>query len=669
MFYEDFLEAPFEEEPAHSTLLDGMNANQIEAITHVEGPALVIAGAGSGKTTVMTKRVAALIEKGVPPHEILLLTFTNKAAKNMVERARRYTPFADQVTSGTFHSIGYRLLRENAHLFKLPAPPTLMDEGDTDTAFNSISKRLRNKDKNLPQGSTIAAIHSFAVNTGRDLDDIVYDKYEQWAFALEFIEECIAEYKVYKRERALFDYDDLLLVWNKMLDNEQIAQDMRRRFSFVMVDEHQDSNKLQCSIIEKLCGAHPNVMVVGDPAQAIYGFRGAAPRTMFSFKEIWPDAKIIYLNTNYRSTEEVLNVGNAVDASMTERFDRQLAPAPGAKGQMPILVTIPSVDQEATYIADRVLENKDNGIEFQEQAVLVRALYSAIAIEFEFARRHIPYRVFGGIKVTESRHIKDFFSVVRCAVNVLDEPAWIRALSLARDVGPATGEKVFKLISGAPLAMGDPTQIVLQKTKQNQDVVKIMEAWKVLAAGSDKPSVAMDKALLILDEVFARKFPDEWKNQRRKDIETVIGLADQYDDLGSYLSMLTLDRNIEKNSSATTFNGEAPVTISTVHSAKGLEWDAVYIPSFVKGHMPSAFARDHESLEEEKRVLYVAVTRPRKNLVITVPTFNAKGKNELSVFEDIVAEYCERKRWASHAVQRGFGFGGDYGALIDLDDL
>jgi DNA helicase-2/ATP-dependent DNA helicase PcrA len=372
----------------------------------------VVAGAGSGKTTVMTKRVAALINSGVSPDEILLLTFTRAAASNMIERAKRYTPYADRVSAGTFHSIAHRIIKENEQLFRFPSPPSIMDPGDTETAFKSIAKKLGGKDENLPNAGTIAKAHSFSSNTSRPLDDVVYDRFETFAHSLQFMEACVKEYKTYKKERALLDYDDLLLVFDRMLSNEAVATELRRRFRYIEVDEHQDSDALQCSIIEKLGGAEANVMVVGDPAQAIYGFRGAAPRTMFSFKEIWPQSRMVYLNTNYRSTEEVLAIGNAVDASMAERFDRQLLPAPGAVGSTPILVAVPSPDQEASYVAMKVLEAKDDGIPLHEQAVLVRSLHAARMIEFEFDRRRIPYKVTGGLKVTEARHIKDFFGIM-----------------------------------------------------------------------------------------------------------------------------------------------------------------------------------------------------------------------------------------------------------------
>jgi DNA helicase-2/ATP-dependent DNA helicase PcrA len=678
-YYEnDFYEPGFDEPapppsmpPSASIedLLEGMNPDQVEAILHRDGPALVIAGAGSGKTTVMVKRVAALIANGVAPDSIMLLTFTNKAAVNMVERARRYTPFADKVIAGTFHSIGRRLLMENLHLFNLPTKPTILPSDDSESVMKGIVKRLGSKDENQPNGETIHGIYSFAVNTMRTVEDVVYDKHEDLAPFLKFIESCIAEYKVYKRERALFDFDDLLLLWNRMLDNPQLAAAIRTRFPYILVDEHQDSNALQCAIIEKMAGSHPNVMVVGDPAQAIYAFRGSAPRTMFAFMEIWPNAKVIYLNTNYRSTEEVLSIGNAVDASMTERFERQLAAAPGAHGNLPELVTVPSNSQEAIYIADRVLANKDNEIGFGEQAIVVRSLHTARHIEFEFARRKIPYVVYGGIKVSKSRHIRTFFSVLRCAVNPLDEPAWTQALGIVKGVGPAMGEKVFKMISGAPLAMGDPTDMVVKKVNK-PGVDKVMAAWNVLASRKDRPTVALDKALVILNDLLAVKFKDNWTKSARREIEALIGMAEQYEDLESYLATMTLDNSAEKES-ADAVPGETPITITTVHSAKGLEWDAVFIPSFVRGHMPSAFARDHENMEEEKRVLYVAVTRPRKQLVISVPTLDFDGnRNRASDFEDNIREYCAVKRWGNQSmVQRGFGMADDMGFSIDINDL
>jgi DNA helicase-2/ATP-dependent DNA helicase PcrA len=650
----------------NSSVFDGLNENQKKAVAFGDGAVLVVAGAGSGKTTVMTKRVAHLIEKGVAPQEILLLTFTKTAAINMVARARKYHPFAERITSGTFHSIGIRLIKENIALFRLPTTPTIMNPADVKSAFKIVTPKHRSKDTNLPTNAEVADIVSYAVNTMRDIADVVYDKWEQHSHAIDFIETCAADYREYKKSRSLFDYDDLLSVWNKMLDNPQIAASMRARFRYIMVDEHQDSNALQCSIIEKLGAIHPNVMVVGDPAQAIYSFRGAAPATMFAFTRHWPDAEIIYLNVNYRSTAEVLAVGNAVDLSMKERFERQLEPVEGVTGPTPRFVSLQSADSEAAWIAEQFLENKANGVPLSEQAVLVRSMREARIIEMEFTARRIPYRVYGGIKIHKAAHINAFFSIARCAINLLDEPAWITSLSLAEKIGDKTAGKVFAVIANAPLGLGDPTEVILKKTKHNQDVKTILEAWRVLATPGP-PLVALSRALSLVDAIFERRFPDEWIKQRRRDIEGVIELAAKYEDLESYLTEMTLDNSVDKDSqSSEGEDQEPPAVISTIHSAKGLEWRNVFIPGFVKGHLPSGFAFDEEGIEEEKRCLYVAVTRAKHELTITAPIMGFKGDRlPRSQFEHLVIDMMERSTKGGVAPRRSFAMAIDEDVFFD----
>ena len=664
----DFME---EEEVVQESLLDGMNDNQVKAITFNKGTALVVAGAGSGKTTVMTKRVAALIENGVYPENILLLTFTRMAANNMVERAKRYTPFAEQVNSGTFHSIAHRLIKENADLFKMETVPSIMDPNDTAQTFKRIVKARGKKDEGFPKAEIIAKAHSFASNTLRSLDDVIYDKYEKFSHTIDYMADCIGDYKAFKRERNLFDYDDLLVVWDKMLDNPSIATQMQEKFKYIMIDEHQDSNALQCSIIEKLGGENPNIMVVGDPAQAIYGFRGAAPRTMFAFQELWPQTQTIYLNVNYRSTEEVLNIGNVIDENMTERFDRYLEPRGDAHGDLPSIVGLASPAIEANYIAKMVLKNKESGTPLHEQAVLVRSLFAGRAIEIEFKKQGIPHKVSGGIKISEARHIKDFLSVIRCAVNTLDEPAWLRALGIGKGVGPAMGEKVFKIISEAPSELKDLTEAILKKTKNNPDVSKVMESWRILISKEDKPIIALKKVLLILTDIFARNYQEDWDKSRKRDIEAVIAMSGQFESLDEYLTAMTLDHSVEKTSDdIRDGNAELPVTISTVHSAKGLEWDVVYIPNFNQGHFPSAFARDHESMEEEKRVLYVATTRPRKKLIFTIPAYDFQGnKYDQSTFYGMIEELCELSKYGEDGRHTGFGLRKNKSDFIDLSNI
>ena len=670
MSYDDFnpdMDVEADAETTSYKLLDEMNENQIKAISFKEGTALIVAGAGSGKTTVMTKRVAALINAGVFPESILLLTFTRMAANNMVDRAKKYTPYAEQVNSGTFHSIAHRLIRENVGLLNMEVTPSIIDPSDTTQTFKKIAKLIGGKDDNLPKGEIIAKAHSFASNTMRTLEDVVYDKYEKFSQHIEFMEECVTDYKKFKKERGLVDYDDLLIIWNKMLDDPSIAQQMQSRFKYIMIDEHQDSNALQCSIIEKIGGSNPNIMAVGDPAQAIYGFRGAAPRTMFAFKELWPQTETIYLNTNYRSTEEVLSIGNAIDESMSERFERRLEARADAYGELPQIVKVATPAIEANYMAEMILKHKDDGTPLSEQAVLVRSLHAARAIEFELTKKGIPYKVSGGIKVSEARHIKDFLSVVRCAVNKLDEPAWIRSLTMARKIGPAMGEKVFKIISQEDIE--NINAAVLQKTKNNEDIAKILDAWVALVKQEETPVRTLKASLAILDDIFTRNYQEDW-DKRKKDIEAVVEMATQFSSLEDYLTAMTLDHSVEKTSDDIRDGYEGPpLTISTAHSAKGLEWDIVYIPSFNKGHFPSSFAHDHESIEEEKRVLYVAVTRPREKLIITTPTLDFQGNRyEQSQFDETIRELCESSAWGQSARPTGFSFSASEKFKIDIYD-
>lgn len=632
-----------------NSILDGLNAEQQEVVRAREGAFLVVAGAGAGKTTALTRRAAALIADGVAPQGILLLTFTRLAAAEMITRAKKLVPEAVDISGGTFHSIAQRLIRENASVFRLPDRPTVLEPGDVTEAFKKIAKengRKAGNDDNMPTPKTVASAYSFSVNTGRPIDDVVWDKYEQYGHAMDFIQKCVADYKVFKRERALFDFDDLLLAWDRMLDHPALGRQIRERFPYVMVDEFQDCNALNVSIIRKLGGDSPNVMAVGDPAQAIYGFRGTAPGTMFGFLEHWPHARKIFLNTNYRSTAEILSVGNAVDRSMRERFDRVLTAGSNAVGKTPKFVTVADEKQEAIYIANTVLDNKENGTPLEEQAVLVRSMNAARFVEGEFLMRRIPYTVMGGIKLEDAKHIKDFTCLARCAVNQLDEIAWRRILTKAQGLGDGTAEKIFKAISAAPLAMGDPTPVVLKVAgaKSQDDLKVIMRAWKILSGGGP-PGELLDRALAVIDPLFERVHSEDWKG-RRRDIESVISMAAGHDDLAGFLTTLSLDYRIDKKPQKTgpMDEQEKPITISTVHSAKGLEWDVVYFPSFYTGHMPSFMAETPDEIEEEKRVLYVAMTRPRKQLHVSRPTaMGEKGyASQESPFQHTVLDYFER---------------------------
>lgn len=631
-------------------IFSGLNPQQRQAAEAIDGAYLVVAGAGSGKTTVLSRRVAALIAAGIDPSSILLLTFTKNAARNMIERAVKLTPAAAGVTSGTFHAVGHRLIVENHKMFRLPEQPTLLDPDDVKSAFKKISSEFGNKAENLPTPAALAGAHSFSVNTKRDLEDVVWEKYEEFGYAVDFFKKCSEEYRNYKRSCGVLDFDDLLIAWDAMMDHPKVGAAVRERFQYVLVDEDQDSNAIQCSIVAKLGFDKANVMAVGDPAQAIYGFRGSAPRTMFSFMERWPHATIINLDTNYRSNEGILDVANAVDHSMAERFERELRPAPGATGGQPKLINVPDMRTEANQISDRVLELKDDGVPLHEQAVLVRSMSYARHIEAEFVRRKIPYQVTGGIKINEAAHIKDLVCLVRVAVNSLDEPAWMRVLTMPKGVGPKKAVSVYKeIISSGTDLFSDPSDIMRKLEGKHPEIKTIIEAYVTLRrAGS--PSFLLDKAVTILDDMLSNRYKEDWKS-RKPDIAAVCSLAEGQETLDGFLATLSLDLSVDKKAKVIGVeDGEKPMTISTVHSAKGLEWDAVFIPSFYDGHMPSVYSRDPKEMEEEKRVLYVAVTRPKKILEIYRPAFGRIGYGgepalmPESPFEHIIYEHLKVSR-------------------------
>jgi DNA helicase-2/ATP-dependent DNA helicase PcrA len=646
------------------SIYEGLNDEQREAVSWDEGPCLLVAGPGSGKTTVITRRIARLIMDGVNPSSILNLTFTRAAAQMMIERAKRLTPEAEDVVGGTFHSIAHKLIKENASVFRLPDTLSIADPSDVTQIFKRITAERSGTGENPPPYKTISKIYSFAMNTRRTLEDVVYDLHTDYVYALKFIEEVGVAYKQYKKDRRMLDYDDLLGLWAKMLQHPIVGQAIRDRFKYVLVDEHQDSNALQNEII---AGLGRNIMPVGDPAQSIYAFRGSAPRAMFSFLDLHPDTKTINLNLNYRSSSEIIDVANAIDGMMEERFDRTLVSSSGTLGKLPKFVTMWDGFEEADYVADTILENKAQGTPLHEQAVLVRSMNAARLIEGALVKRRIPYKVFGGIKISEASHIKDFLSLARVSVNQFDEPAWLRVLCMAKGVGEKKAIAIYNAVIGGGLIVGDPAPVALRMTKDNPDIRKLMDAFGVMSGDGD-PVTLLDKGLKAADDVFKNVYGDEWKN-RKMDIETVITMAEKFATLDEYLSMMTIDLSVDKMSESTgTDESERPLTLSTVHSAKGNEWDIVYIPSFVNGHMPSARATEPQEIEEEKRILFVAMTRPRKKLIVTRPTVGRQGMIAAeSAFQAPIIENFEKVQIGRLRQPQSFGLGMDAYDDIHID--
>jgi DNA helicase-2/ATP-dependent DNA helicase PcrA len=652
-------------------ILDGLNEGQRAAASAVDGSWLVVAGAGSGKTTVLSRRVAALIAAGVDPGSILLLTFTREASRNMLERARKLHPAAGDVFGGTFHSVGHRMIVENHAQLALPERPSIIDPDDVVAAFRKIvtAKIGKGKDaesENMPRPAAIAKIHSFAINVMGTPEDVVDTRFPHLWHAKDFVADCVKDYRSFKKERGLLDYDDLLVAWNKMLDHPQLGAAFRKQFRYVMVDEHQDSNNLQCSIIFKLGGENPNVMAVGDPAQSIYGFRGSAPGTMFSFRDHWPKTQIVNLNVNYRSTAEILDIANVVDRSMEQRFDRELHPVDGCTGNLPKYVTLPSMEDEAAYVVDTILARKTDGVELYEQAILARSMSMVRHVEAELVKRRVPYKVSGGLKIGEAAHVKDFLCLVRASVNVRDELAWVRVLTMAKGVGEKKASTLFWDVAKRDDAAFDPTSVIEPHVAKSPDLQIIINAYNELRSGRH-PMEALEAAAAHLEGILERRY-DNWKT-RKSDLAAVIGLAESAKSIDAFLSAIMIDYSIDKVCSANANDGsERGLTLSTVHSAKGLEWKVVYMPSFLNGHYPSFYSlNEPDGMEEEKRILYVAVTRAKQELVLTKPALGrAEAIAPRSPFEDLIIPLVEEERFGLVRSKASFRF--DVGAAIDIFD-
>jgi DNA helicase-2/ATP-dependent DNA helicase PcrA len=596
--------------------LRDLNVQQRAVVVAHEGPLLCVAGAGSGKTTTLTRRVVHMIASGIPPQSILLLTFTRAAAGEMLRRARTLHSDAQHVVGGTFHSIATMTLREYAGAVDLASSFAVLDPEDCEDIIRLLMGDVDRDEKNYPRPSVIQKCVSHAYNTRQKLRPVLSAKYPDWLWRADFIEDIARRFVVYKKERGLLDYDDLLTYYAALLKHPEIGRVLRQRHRFVMIDEYQDCNAIQLDIVYSLGGGHGNVMVVGDPAQAIYGFRGSAPATMFHFLERFPAATILPLETNYRSTQPILALANAVDRSMHPRFERELRAQHNGLAEKPILVQALNTRDEPHVLCNRILNDHAKGRPFTDHAVLVRAMYVARAVEAAFIEHRIPYLVRGGIRITEAAHVKDLLCLGRIVDNLRHEPAWLRLLQRTPRIGAKTAEAILREITVA--------------ATPGEAVTKLREVSKVrgLALGPIADAIAAvamegpltDRfgcGLVALEPLLQKHYDQEWQD-RKRDLDAVITIASSFSRLEEFLTAMALDVSFDRRSRLS--QGVIPetdvVTISTIHSAKGLEWNVVHIPGFIAGNYPSVFANTDAELEEELRCLYVAVTRARNDLIV-----------------------------------------------------
>lgn len=597
---------------------EDLNEAQLEAVKSKDGPILVIAGAGSGKTKTLTYRVARLIEDGIKPENILLLTFTKKAAAEMLSRATIVLDNrCEKVAGGTFHSFANIILRKYSKLLGLKNNFTIMDRADCEDVINHIVGQLfPKKEKRFPKKSTLLDIYSKSINKVTPTKQIIADEFPQFAHCEDKIIEVHKAYVAYKRENSVLDYDDLLLYIKLLLENNDgLRKILSNEYKYIMVDEYQDTNTLQADVIRLLASEHNNIMAVGDDAQSIYSFRGANYRNILDFPRLFENTKIIKLEQNYRSTQNILKLTNEIISKAKEKYTKNLF-SNIVSPQVPALICAKDTQMEADFICQRILELLDEDISLSDICVLTRNARMSYNLEIELSKRAIPFQKFGGPKFMETAHIKDVVAHLRVILNPDDVISLTRILLLLKGVGASTVNNIMPIIKGDL-----KPDIKLLPSNKSQSLTPLFNTLGQLRdySTTKKPEEIVSAVINYYRPILKDKYDDFSK--REKDLDHFEYLSTQYSNLEDFISDLALeppDASVEgmynKNSD------DEVLTISTIHSAKGLEWDSVFIIGAVDGRFPSAYSfNSEEEMDEELRLMYVATTRAKNNLYITYP--------------------------------------------------
>jgi DNA helicase-2/ATP-dependent DNA helicase PcrA len=597
-----------------------LNPNQLKAVMTTDGPLLVIAGAGSGKTRTLVYRVARLVETGVPPEGILLLTFTRKASGEMLERA---AGLADErcryVSGGTFHSLAHRVLRSHAGLLGFKTTYTVLDRSDMEELIQSLVQEMQVDRGSIrfPKKSTLANIISKAANLETGVEGLISEEYAQFLEYAPRVNNLCRLYGEYKKENQLMDYDDLILFFRKLLaENQEIRKQLGAQYRYIMVDEYQDTNTIQADIVKWLAHEHRNVMVVGDDAQSIYSFRGANYRNMFDFPKLFPETRIIKLEQNYRSTQPILNLSNALMAQAGEKYTKCLF-TERRDGNVPRAIDARTEPEQAMYVCQAIREHLGSGLSLKEMAVLFRAGYHSFELEVELARQGIPFVKYGGFKFMESAHIKDLLAHLRAVVNKEDSLSLGRVLRLVKNIGQNKSQAIIRWMREEKC---HPWQVAEWPGagKAEEGLKTLGELLRQLEGKGIQPKRAVELAAQYYDPILRERFDDF--PRRKRDLEQLLPMAGRYQRLRAFLDDLMLE---PPNSSADMGREQRKdfLTLSTVHSAKGLEWTAVFIIWVVDGYFPSAKANaSMEAIEEERRLMYVAATRAKEDLILCYPS-------------------------------------------------
>lgn len=598
-----------------------LNSAQLEAVMITEGPLLVIAGAGSGKTRTLVYRVARLVELGVSPPSILLLTFTRKAAQQMLERAAMLQDERCKfVSGGTFHSLANRILRRYAELLGFANGFSLLDRSDMEDIISSLihELNLNKRPERFPKKGTICSIISKSANTQQPIEDLLQGEYEHLLEFVPYIKRLAHMYDEYKKKNSLMDYDDLLLYMRELLyRNMDVRSILSKQFRYIMVDEYQDTNRIQADILEGLCSEHKNIMVVGDDSQAIYSFRGADYSNMFDFPKRFPGARIIKLEENYRSTQPILDLTNAIMDKAIKKYTKCLY-TKREGGRKPELINTRTEPKQAEFVCRYIKEQIKRGYSLKDFAVLFRAGYHSFELEAQLARQRIPYVKYGGFKFLESAHIKDFLCHVSAFLNRDNIVSWIRILRLIKNIGAARAQDIYKWFKDNDI---HPKDISQWPGVKDQDKYQGLNALSKLFAEISKEGISPKDAVRSIIgyyiPILQERFDDYPKRQR--ELEQLIPMASRYRSLKSFLDDLVLEPPTSPGELEQKDDSDF-LTLSTVHSAKGLEWPIVIIIWVVEGRFPLyRTVNDIDSLEEERRLMYVAATRSKEHLIICYP--------------------------------------------------
>ena len=617
------LKRPVDEAVPRTLSIDyaaALNSQQLAAVTAGEGPSLVIAGAGSGKTRTLVYRVAYLIDSGIDPSHVLLLTFTRKSSQEMLDRAGELIGVrSERVRGGTFHSVANMLLRRYGRSIGLEPGFTILDRGDAEDLIALVRAQLglNEKDKRFPRKGTIAEMFSKSENTLRPLAEIVVEEFDHFSDHLDALEQLQRGYQASKRQRQLVDYDDLLVLLRRLvMEDEGVRRTISSLYRYILVDEYQDTNRLQADIVRHLASTHQNVMVVGDDAQSIYAFRGATFKNIMEFPTLFPGTIIYKLEENYRSTQPILNLANTIIAAAAEKYSKHLFTRK-LDGPLPVLVEAAGEHAQSRFIAQKILELREEGVPLSEMAVLFRSSFHSFDLEIELSRHGLPFIKRGGVKFIETAHVKDLLAHMRVVANPLDAVSWHRVLMLVEGVGPKKAQDVMAALVKSDKPYHALREMTGRSGKGLKDLALTLES--LAGSGDLRPAEQVNHIYEYYLPILKTQYDDYPK--RMRDLDHLQTIAEGYQEIETFLSDLALE---PPDGSAAgveaTDRDDERLVLSTIHSAKGLEWQCVFVIWIVDGRFPSVYSfSEDEGLEEERRLFYVSVTRAKRHLYLTYP--------------------------------------------------